>query len=249
MTSSAYEQAWYSERRTRPRCAIQGAQALVAAQDGSGGRYQVENLSSSGVLLTGGPQLPIGSRVSLCLYLPGQPGVYLEGVIRRAREHRVSGYGIAFKDVDPEAEDTIHNALLGVLEAQYRLSGPRLLIVDDCPEVSRSLKRDLSWYPGTIELARTAAQALSIVADPDRRLDLAIVDLYLGEEDGLALMDTLRAQRPTLQCILMSGAVRRAQLTLAALNGRADGVLPKPWTQSALRALVAAPSAHSREMM
>jgi two-component system response regulator DesR len=103
----------------------------------------------------------------------------------------------------------------------------RVIIVDDHDVVHWGFRLLLSRQPWVevCEAARTAEEALTLV---DRLApDVALVDLFLGEESGAELTKEIRTRSPDTRVLLISGAgtVSRA----AATNAGAAGFVLKDW--------------------
>jgi two-component system response regulator DesR len=103
----------------------------------------------------------------------------------------------------------------------------RVIIVDDHDVVHWGFRLLLSRQPWVevCEAARTVDEALTLV---DRlEPDVALVDLFLGEESGAELTKEIRTRSPGTRVLLISGAgtVSRA----AATNAGAAGFVLKDW--------------------
>ena len=109
-----------------------------------------------------------------------------------------------------------------------------VLVVDDSPEVLRSLGRAILATGHPVVSTTDSATALRCLADPESSVGIAIVDLFIGEEDGLDLLARLAADHPRVRRVLMSGQVRGCQLDLALSRGLAHAVLSKPWDRQQL---------------
>lgn len=122
-------------------------------------------------------------------------------------------------------------AAVQVAEPEVRDRGA-ILVVDDDDQLRRLLVeclRDLGW---TVTAAASGAAALDM-AQAEGPLDLVIADVAMPEMDGLTLALRLRAVRPALPVLFMSGDEDAADL----LPGEA--LLHKPFTMSALAHAVA----------
>ncbi len=107
----------------------------------------------------------------------------------------------------------------------------RGLLIDDDEVYARVLRTSLVRRQHEVEVAHDSASALQVAA---RLLpDYALVDLKLGEESGLALVAPLRALRPDMQIILVTGYATFATAVDAIKRG-ADNYLAKPVTVAAL---------------
>ncbi len=102
---------------------------------------------------------------------------------------------------------------------------PRVLVVDDEPQIVRALKvvlREAGFEPVPAE---SGSEALDLAAV--RPPDAAIVDLVLGDLDGIAVTRTLRewSDMP----ILVLSAVGEEEQKVRALEAGADDYITKPF--------------------
>jgi CheY-like chemotaxis protein len=155
-------------------------------------------------LQLGDQLLPIGARVVREAYQPGT-------------------FAVTFVADDAALEDRIQDWLVSQLEAALL---KRILVVDDCAEVRRAVGRQLAAMGCLATLARNPLEALDLL--DSRPFDAALVDLRLGDSDGISLLSYLTEMHPVVRRILMSGAVTESHLKLAVQSGRAHTVLHKP---------------------
>lgn len=78
-----------------------------------------------------------------------------------------------------------------------------LLIIDDNPDVCKSLMVNFARHEYASASALNAGDALTHVMQ--RPVDVAILDLRLGQDDGLALLPQLLALKPQLPIIILTG--------------------------------------------
>ena len=223
------------ERRSHERGRV-AAIAIVWSEERGPIRYVVEDLSAGGALLSGGPELAVGERLTLGLHVAG---VHLVDLRAEAIRHTPArGTAVAFRDVRALDEDMIQQAVLGALEAFRRGDCPsrHVLVVDDSETVCKTLQRELGDLGHHVACAWTLEQAAAKINDPYVRFDIAIVDLSVGSLEGLELLKTISTSHPGVHRVLMSGRVSHDQLKLAKVMGKADVILPKPWTRRALLA-------------
>jgi two-component system response regulator RegA len=115
-----------------------------------------------------------------------------------------------------------------------RLPGPGLL-VDDDEMFLMALRRSLQRRGVETVAAQSGAEALSLARSSPPAF--AVVDLKLIGESGLALIEPLRAIRPDMRILLLTGYASVATAVEAIKRG-ADNYLPKPVSVGAiLRAL------------
>lgn len=111
----------------------------------------------------------------------------------------------------------------------------RSLIVDDEPNIRRTLRVALETMGHTVEEAATGADALRVLER--QPCDAALVDLRLGQESGLDLLDSLLEQAPRLAVIIIT-AHASLDSALAAMRRGAFDYLPKPFTPAQVRAVL-----------
>jgi two-component system response regulator DesR len=103
----------------------------------------------------------------------------------------------------------------------------RVLVVDDHDVVHwgfRLMLGELDWVERCLS-ARTGDEALELTRRHSP--DIALVDLFLGEESGPDVCERLRSERPQLRVLLISGAGRISVSTARACG--ASGFVPKDW--------------------
>jgi two-component system response regulator AtoC len=98
-----------------------------------------------------------------------------------------------------------------------------VLVVDDEPAVGRILQALLRQAGMEAEYVSSGAAALEALAR--RPHDAVVSDLYMGEMDGLGLLQRVRAQWPDLPVVLMSGQGTVALAVEAMRLGATDFVL------------------------
>ncbi len=109
----------------------------------------------------------------------------------------------------------------------------RVLIVDDEPNIRRTLRVALEAMGHLVEEAPTGREALA--KGEGRPFDVALVDLRLGEESGLDLLEPLLAQSPRLAVVVIT-AHASIDTALDAMRRGAFDYLPKPFTPGQVRA-------------
>ena len=111
----------------------------------------------------------------------------------------------------------------------------RVLVVDDDQRFAATLAQALGRRGWTADVAHDLAAALAAVgaAPPDA----AIVDLRLGDEDGLTLLGPLRSAHPDMRILVLTGYASIATAVKAIKLG-ADDYLAKPVTAGAVAAVL-----------
>lgn len=105
-----------------------------------------------------------------------------------------------------------------------------VLVVDDDAALRGALHRGLR--PGReVHVAANSAEAMKLAeAHPP---ELAVVDLQIGNENGIELVRVLRGAFPAAKIVIMSG-YGSIDATVAAMRAGADDVIQKPFTTAEL---------------
>lgn len=122
------------------------------------------------------------------------------------------------------------------------MTGARILVVDDEPQIHRFLRPALEAAGYAVERADTAAEGLRLAAS--RAPDAVLLDLGLPDMDGQEALARLRAFSP-VPVIVVSARDREAE-KIAALDAGADDYVEKPFRVGELLARVRAALRHGR---
>ena len=105
----------------------------------------------------------------------------------------------------------------------------RLLLVEDEAAVRSSARRLLERYGYTVLEARHGADALRIVEAAAEEVDLVLTDVVMPEMGGRELVERLRARRPGLKVLYMSGYTEKS-ITKDGVMPPRTGFVEKPFT-------------------
>jgi PAS domain S-box-containing protein len=101
----------------------------------------------------------------------------------------------------------------------------RILVIDDDPDFAASLKLILENENYQPSLAHSEEEALdSIVKNP---VDLALIDIRLGQDNGIELLPKLKKIQPDILCVMVTG-FGSVETAVQALNNGAYDYLRKP---------------------
>ena len=117
-----------------------------------------------------------------------------------------------------------------------------ILVVDDEADIEtlfrQQFRRDLKAGRFRMEFATSAQQALRIIEGADgRNIVLLLSDINMPGMSGLDLLPLAKAVRPDLAVIMVT-AYGDIETRRRAVEGGAEGLLPKPIDFAALRAEV-----------
>jgi len=110
-----------------------------------------------------------------------------------------------------------------------------VLVIDDDERFAVTLAAALARRGYVAHVAHNAASALATTLS--QRPDAALVDLRLGADDGLALIEPLRRAQPRMRIIVLTGYASIATAVKAIKLG-ADDYLAKPVTAAAVVAML-----------
>lgn len=110
-----------------------------------------------------------------------------------------------------------------------------VLLVEDSPEVSLSVREILSGAGHSVDDAENGKAALGKLAD--KSYDLVVSDIWMPEMDGIALLKEIRGNGNDVPVVVISGGAPNAPLTytapLASTFG-ANAVIYKPFEKEEL---------------
>lgn len=112
----------------------------------------------------------------------------------------------------------------------------RVLVVDDEPNIRKALSICLQGIGCQVQVAGGEREALE--AARHGAPDLVLLDLRLGDADGLALLPTLLESSPEPSVVVMT-AYASVETAVAAIRSGALDYLQKPFSPDLVRAHVA----------
>jgi uncharacterized protein (TIGR02266 family) len=196
-----------------------------------------ENLSSGGTFVATKRELPIGTRIQLCLGFPGLlESIQIEGVVRWTRgENEGAGAGIEF------AAGPARDALAQVIQ-RIRNRDPktvsrifRVLVVEDNRHVANLIQDGLRGsqrreFAGGISFdvrnAEDGRQAIEILRR--ETFDALIVDVYLPILDGAKVIQTARTELGLDKVPIIAVSAGGDSARKSALEAGANIFLDKP---------------------
>ncbi len=121
-------------------------------------------------------------------------------------------------------------AAIGISEQRMPEVGTEtLLLVEDEAAVRSSVRRLLEWHGYTVLEARNGEDALRVFEAHEGEIDLVLTDVTMPGMSGHELIERLRARRPGLKVLFMSGYSERALTTNGSVSP-GTGYLEKPFT-------------------
>jgi DNA-binding response OmpR family regulator len=111
-----------------------------------------------------------------------------------------------------------------------------ILIVDDDPQVRRSLCRILELQKLDCQAVSTVGEARAVIAD--RMPSIVLLDVVVGSESGLTLHADLRRQDPLVPAVVFITGRRDLFQQIVAVASRSDDWIIKPWDPAELVARV-----------
>src|SRR5574337_27160 len=116
--------------------------------------------------------------------------------------------------------------MLPVHAEASRPAGKRLLVVDDHPILRRGLTALIDLEPGLCSSDLVGTRAAALASLRESQPDLAIIDLSLGDEDGLDLIKEMKLRYPKVPSLALS-MHDEAIYAERALNSGALGYVTK----------------------
>lgn len=101
----------------------------------------------------------------------------------------------------------------------------RILVVDDEPQIREMLSEYLTNHGFDTATAGDSTATLHIVGQS--QFDVVVLDIGLADEDGLKLLEKLKAAHPDLPVIMLTGMGFVEDLLTEAQQKGADGYVSK----------------------
>jgi CheY-like chemotaxis protein len=142
------------------------------------------------------------------------------------------GHGAVFKVYLPRVAEAVGQRLAPVAEPVAG-GAETILVVEDDDTVRPFVEHVLCGLGYTVSAARTGEDALALVGDHGRPIDLLVTDIMLPGMNGRELSERLTARQPTLRTLFISGYTEDSVIHQGVLD---PGVafLNKPFAPDAL---------------
>ena len=128
---------------------------------------------------------------------------------------------------------------LAIERVRARLSGARVLVVDDDPFGQQVMRETLTGVGARVTVARTGAEALARI-DAGDVLDIVLMDVQLPDIDGIEVARRLRADARAVGLIIIAmTASAESQVREACLGVGMDDFVAKPVDPDRLYATMA----------
>ena len=144
------------------------------------------------------------------------------------------GKGSQFQIFLPVAQDGADRAAeVGQRPQTFRGNGEMILIVDDEPAILRVARIILERMNFQVLTAADGAEGITLAAEHQDALRVAITDLHMPRMDGLAFVKVLRPMCPHVKIVVSSGRLEEgAHAEFRALG--VEAMLHKPFTEEQL---------------
>jgi two-component system, cell cycle sensor histidine kinase and response regulator CckA len=159
------------------------------------------------------------------------------GIVRQSDGHiqvySEPGQGTTFRIYLPHTEAEMATAASFVGDENMPTGSEHILLVEDDPSVRRLSREILERQGYTITEAASGRAGLALGSDDTKHFDLALCDVILGDMSGPAVYEALRALRPNVRVLYMSGYADEAIVRTGVLD-EGHPFLQKPFTPGEL---------------
>src|SRR5262247_1770463 len=112
---------------------------------------------------------------------------------------------------------------------------PRVLVVDDDTGVGEFLRDALSSWNYDVTHVKSGREAVDLISH--QIFDAALVDIWMPEMDGLAVLDEMKRHDPALEVVMLTGNPM-VETAVQALKSGAYDYLMKPMNLDELQHLL-----------
>jgi CheY-like chemotaxis protein len=155
------------------------------------------------------------------------------GVVRQAGGYVAvessPGQGSLFRVLLPASADAVMTPAKRVTTMMPALGVATILLAEDLAPVLSLTQRMLQKYGYRVLAARDGEEALALAVQHPGAIDLLLTDVIMPKMSGWVLAERLRAVRPGLRVLFVSGQVDDA-IDGNAIGGDGSAFLPKPYT-------------------
>lgn len=88
----------------------------------------------------------------------------------------------------------------------------RILVVDDEPNIRRTLSTFLGRRGYHVVAARDGQEAVELLEDPEATFAMAVVDLLMPRMSGLETIHSMRSSRPDMPAVILTGVANAEEL-------------------------------------
>ncbi len=172
------------------------------------------------------------------------------GIIRQFNGHiscySETGKGTTFKIYLPKCrEHDIPDEAINPLETDLLRGNETILIADDERNIVSMVSQILSELGYEVLAATNAQEALRLSEQHPGKIDMLLTDIIMPEINGAELLRRLRAKRPDLKALFMSGYASNAASQIGALETK-SAFLQKPFNADnlthAIRSVLTVPN-------
>lgn len=212
------------DRRRAPRVDVSG-RAVIGWCDEFSTPYSLEDLSSTGALLSGASCPPIGTQLELLIRPPALgPVCYRATVVRHAASAGQAAFGVAFHHMSRRATTMLEDTMFPELPGQNE---PRIVVVGRAGVATTVLRNDLKTIGyRTIAVANTTRARLTIADEDTRAAALIILSSEVGKLETASL--ALFAKAFAVPVVISERSIARADEWTD--SGFASAILRDPWT-------------------
>ena len=217
------------ERRRSYRTPVSDVFAICLG-DHLAARYAVEELSRSGVCLSGKP-LPVTTQLRVKLDLPGKESVVLDGTVLRstALQEAKSRLAVGFSELTYNEEEILADFITDQVVNDL---SPHVLVGTVVKSEARFLCRVLSRLGFVPEVARTPLEMLQRLGSSDRKVDLVVLGSRLFGTSSLEMAVFLSEYCPNVKRVFVGPSNWRTQKMAEKYT---HAVVRKPWTEGDLK--------------
>jgi two-component system cell cycle sensor histidine kinase/response regulator CckA len=156
------------------------------------------------------------------------------GIVRQSGGYvavdTVPGAGTTFRIYVPRCDEPTTSGIRRAVGSRHGTE--TVLLVEDEPAVQALAAAILKRRGYTVLVAGSGSAALDVVVRDPRPIHLMLTDLVMPGMNGRELASRVRAVRPSIKVVFMSGYAADAAPDLAEVG--ASGFLPKPFSEKAL---------------
>lgn len=141
--------------------------------------------------------------------------------------------GTTFRILLPYTIKTYEKVETHELETKAIKGKETIMLVEDENDVRKMISRTIDYLGYCPIIAKNGKEALDIINNLDKKIDLLITDIVMPEMSGVKLVENLSKKMPQLKVLYMSGYADNV-IENHSMNNKKMDFLPKPFSVNSL---------------
>lgn len=235
------------ERRLTERHRLRAVTTIVQAGIPSG-HYWSRDLGLGGLLLTGGPDLAVGTMLQVLLHFPWRRPIAIDArVVHRRSVSGEPAVGLAFEGALGTAHERLTEAIRRAASVGGRAQNPVVLVYSGVPDACKQLSSSLELLGRRPVFVCTPLDAIRWLVRDDMPIEAVVFDMASSGKMALDFLCFAAEEFPWMRRVAMAASNPRDPwlerlVTDAETTRLVNATLVSPWDPLAVSHVIAPPA-------